>query len=207
MRYIDITRKIEEGMPVYPGNPEPDIEKYREIPGDSTTESRVCIGTHTGTHVDAPQHVMEDGDTVDEIPVERFHGRCQVLGLRGEDSITREMLISKEIEEEIVLLKTDNSTRAFDSFDEEFVYLELEAVEYLIDEGVETVCIDYLSLVKFEGGELAEDAHRLANDKMTVIEGVDLKEVKPGRYTFAGFPVKMETDGAPLRAVLIKSQS
>jgi arylformamidase len=203
MRYIDITREIKEGMPVYPGNPEPEIERYREIPEDSTTESRICMGSHTGTHVDAPEHVIENAGTADEIPLERFHGECQVLGMRGEDSVTREMLENKDIEEDIVLLRTDNSLRNFEEFDKSFVHLELEAVEYLIDRGVKTIGIDYLSLVEFDGGEEAEEAHAVANRHMTVIEGLDLEDASPGRYTFAGFPLKIAFDGSPLRAVLI----
>lgn len=203
MEYIDISRKIEEGMPVYPGNPWPEIEMYRQIPEDSTTESRICMGSHTGTHVDAPSHVLEDGAEVSDLELGEFHGRCQVLGLRGVDSVSREDLEEENIEEDTVLLRTDNSMRRSRRFDEEFVYLELDAVNYLIDKGVETVGIDYLSLVKFEGGEEAHEAHIMANRHMTVIEGLDLEKAEPGKYTFAGFPLRMDTDGSPLRAVLI----
>jgi len=204
MQIIDISRKIEGKMPVYPGNPRPEIEKYRQIPEDSTTESEVKIGSHTGTHVDAPQHVIENGKTVDEMDLEDFYGDCQVLDLTDEGrKIDRKALKDKEISEDIVLFKTENSLKNFDEFGEDFAFLNLSGVEYLIEEGVETVGIDYLSLVKFEGGNDAEQAHKKANMEMAVIEGLDLENVDDGSYTFSGMPLKMETDGAPLRAVLI----
>lgn len=204
MEFIDISMKIEEGMPVYPGNPEPEIERYREIPEDSTTESRICIGSHTGSHVDAPEHVMEDGKSVSEMELENFYGEAQVLDLtEAGRKIDREVLEEKDIEEDIVLLKTENSEKQRKSFQKDFAYLALSGVKYLIEEGVETVGIDYLSLVEFDGGKEAGKAHRKANGEMTVIEGLNLSEVEEGSYTFSGFPVNLETDGAPLRPVLI----
>lgn len=204
MQIIDISMKIDEDTIYYPGNPQPEIEKYREIPEDSTTESRICIGSHTGSHVDASSHVREDGETVDDMDLDGFYGETQVLDIEDEEKISVDELKEKEINSDIVLFKTLNSrNRDNDSFDRDFVYLSLEAVEYLVGEGVETVGIDYLSLVKFDGGESASKAHKLANDEMTVIEGLKLDGVEPGSYIFSGFPVKVEADGSPLRAVLI----
>ena len=205
MNYIDITRQIEEGMPVYPGNPDPEIEQYRQIPEDSTTESRISIGSHTATHVDAPMHVFEDGESVKDMDLEAFHGEAQVLDLTDqEEAVTKESLKEKEIESSIVLLKTMNSLRDFEVFDKDFIYLSLDAAEYLIEQNVKTVAIDYLSLVKFNGGIDAEKAHQIANKEMTVIEAVDLKEAEEKKYTFSGFPLKISADGAPLRAVLME---
>lgn len=204
MEIIDISMKIDEEMIYYPGNPSPEIEKYRERPGDSTTESKICFGSHTGTHVDAPQHVEEGGKTVDELELENFFGEASVLDLTEcTENVDREDLEGKELDRDILLLKTDNSNHGYEEFREDFTYLTLEAVKYLAEKGIETVGIDYLSLVKFDGGEKAKEAHELANEKMTVIEGLDLREVEPGKYEFSGMPLKMGADGAPVRAVLI----
>lgn len=205
MKIIDISMKIEEDMIYYPGNPQPEIEKYRERPEDSTTESEISFGSHTGTHVDAPQHVKEDGRTVDELDLENFYGKASVLDLTDcRENVDREDLEDKDLERDIVLLKTDNSNQQYEEFREDFTYLTLEAVEYLIEKDVKTVGIDYLSLVNYDGGEKAIEAHELANEEMTVIEGLDLREAEPGDYEFSGVPLKMDTDGAPMRAVLIR---
>ena len=81
MDTIDISLKIDEDIVCYPGNPEPVIEKYRQIPEDSTTESEIDIGSHTGTHVDAPQHIQENGETVKDLNLENFYGEAQVFNL------------------------------------------------------------------------------------------------------------------------------
>ncbi|MFB6291784.1 MAG: cyclase family protein [Candidatus Nanohaloarchaea archaeon] len=208
MEIIDVSMEISEDMIYYPGNPQPEIERYRQIPEDSTTESKVCFGSHTGTHVDAPQHVKEDGESVEELDLENFYGRAQVLNLTDcKEKVDREDLENTEITEKIVLLKTDNSLQGYEEFREDFTYLTLEGVEYLIEQGVKTVGIDYLSLVNFEDSEKADRAHRKANQEMTVIEGLNLQDTEPGKYTFSGMPLKMNTDGAPMRAVLITKQS
>jgi arylformamidase len=207
MELIDISLEINEEMVAYPGNPQPEIEKYRQIPEDSTTESEIRIGSHTGTHVDAPQHIEEGGETVRELDLEDFHGDAQVLDLTGcEEKVDMEDLRRREIEDGIILLKTDNSNHGYEEFREDFTYLTLEGVEYLIRQGVKTVGIDYLSLVNFDGGEDATRAHEKANQEMNVIEGLDLRDAEPRKYTFSGTPLKLDTDGAPMRAILIKDR-
>jgi Predicted metal-dependent hydrolase len=204
MVIIDISMGINEEMIYYPGNPKPDIKKYRQRPEDSTTESNISIGSHTGTHVDAPQHVKEAGKTVDELELNNFYGEASVLDLTNcEEKVDREDLEQRDLEKDIILLKTDNSNHGYEEFREDFTYLTLEAVNYLVEKDVKTVGIDYLSLVKFDDGEKAAEAHKSANEEMTVIEGLDLRDVDPDDYEFSGMPLKMETDGAPMRAVLI----
>ncbi|NMJ77295.1 cyclase family protein [Nanohaloarchaea archaeon] len=204
MDIIDVSLKIDEYILCYPGNPEPVIEKYRQIPEDSTTESEIDIGSHTGTHVDAPQHIQENGETVKDLNLENFYGEARVLNLTScRKKVDIEDLREKDIDADIVLLKTDNSNHQYQDFREDFTYLTLEGVEYLVQEGVKTVGIDYLSLVKFDGGEDATKAHEKANKDMNVIEGLDLRNVNPGSYIFSGMPIKTDTDGAPMRAVLI----
>lgn len=204
MEIIDVSMEITEEMVCYPDNPHPEISKYREIPEDSTTESKIFLGSHTGTHVDAPEHIQEGGKTVKDLEIEDFYGKAQVLDLTScEEKVDRKHLENIDITEDIVLLKTDNSLNSYENFRKDFTYLTLEGVNYLIEKGVKTVGIDYLSLVKYNGGEKAEKAHMKANKNMNVIEGLDLREVKPQTYTFSGMPLKMETDGSPMRAVLI----
>jgi arylformamidase len=206
MNIIDVSMRISEDMIYYPGNPRPEIEKYREIPEESTTESKISLGSHTGTHVDAPQHIQERGETVEELDLKDFYGDAQVLDLTDcKEKVEREDLEKHDITEGIVLLKTDNSLQGYEKFREDFTYLTLEGVDYLIEKEVTTVGIDHLSLVKFNGGERATKAHQRANQEMTVIEGLDLSEPESGKYTFSGMPLKMHTDGAPVRAVLIRN--
>lgn len=119
MKIIDVSMEIEEGMIYYPGNPQPEIEKYREIPEDSTTESKICLGSHTGTHVDAPEHISEDGETAEELELQNFYGEAQVLELTGcTENVDRKDLEELDITADIVLLKTDNSLQGYEEFRE-----------------------------------------------------------------------------------------
>jgi arylformamidase len=205
MEIIDVSMKIREDMITYPGNPSPEIQKYREIPEDSTTESRIKLGSHTGTHVDAPSHVKQNGENIDELSLYGFYGESTVLDLtKEENKISRKNLENREIDSEIILLKTKNSETSYQEFREDYIYLSLEAVEYLIDKGVKTVGIDYLSLVAFEDKPEAEKAHLKANENMNVIEGLNLKNADPGQYIFSGMPLNIEADASPIRAVLIQ---
>jgi arylformamidase len=130
MDIIDISMDVKEEMIYYPGNPQPEIEKYRQIPEDSTTESKICFGSHTGTHVDAPQHVQKGGETVLDLDLKNFYGDSQVLDLTDcEEKVEREDLEKHDITERIVLLKTDNSLQGYDKFREDFTYLSLEGVK------------------------------------------------------------------------------
>lgn len=137
MDIIDISMEISEEMIYYPGNPEPEIRKYRERPEDSTTESNICFGSHTGTHVDAPQHVKENGETIKELELQNFYGEAQVLDLTHcTEKVDAEDLKEKNIRADIVLLKTDDSLNPYDEFREDLTYLTLEGVKYLIDLGI-----------------------------------------------------------------------
>ena len=204
MEFIDISLRIDGETVTYPGNPEPEIERYRKIPEDSTTESEVRIGSHTGTHVDAPEHVIEDGESAENLEIEKFYGEAQVLDLTGcGEKVDRSDLENITIKKDIVLVKTENSEKGYEEFRRDFTYITLEAVKHMIQQEVSTVAIDYLSLTKFNGSERDHRAHRVANREMNVIEGVDLGGIEPGIYTFIGMPLKIKADGAPLRAVLL----
>lgn len=200
---IDITMSIEQGMPVYPGNPAPEIEEYRSLPEDSTAESEICLGSHTGTHVDAPSHLNQDGETADEISLEEMMGMAEVLDMTDVDGHIEASDLPSDLDESIVVLKTDNSQRGYEEFRENFTGLKLSAVEELVSSGVETVAVDYLSLTPYDKTEEDHEAHRLSVTEMNVVEGIRLTGVEPGSYRFVALPLKMSTDATPVRAVLI----
>ena len=80
MRLIDITVPVREGMPIYPGDPELAVESVKSISaGDSSNVSRLVIGTHTGTHIDAPLHFIEGAASIDEIPLDAVVGTAIVI--------------------------------------------------------------------------------------------------------------------------------
>jgi arylformamidase len=189
-------------MPVYAGDPGFAIELAKSIDrGDPANLSRLDMGAHTGTHVDAPRHFIPDGYGASELPLEPFIGPCDVVdagGVSGQIDGAAVSSLALRPSVERVLLKTSNSALwERDSFTPDFVRLNGDGARALIDRGIQLVGIDYLSI-----GD--PESHRLLLGGGTgVIEGLDLRGVDPGSYFLACLPLKIAgSDGAPARAVL-----
>jgi arylformamidase len=206
MRVIDISVPNGVGQHVYPGDPEPKIESVRKIAnGDVANLSLLTMGSHTGTHVDAPYHFIKDGARLGQVSMDRMVGEALVADLRGRASIDASALKDVPIKRgDIVLFLTDNSARwAAPSFQRDFTYLTKDAADVLVEAGVKAVGIDYLSMEQFCRPDFPVH-HRLLGQDVFVIEGLDLGAVTPGRYTLVCLPLKFpELDGAPARAVLL----
>jgi arylformamidase len=199
---IDVSLTIDEHMPIYEGDPGVGIELAKSIDrGDPANVSRLDMGAHTGTHVDAPRHFLPDGPSANELPVQPFLGPCVVADAMGaHGTIDAAMIESLHLPAGVqrVLFKTPNS-RLWDreSFTADFVRLDPAGASALLQRGVRTVGIDYLSI-----GD--PDAHRLLLSRgVGVIEGLDLRGVEPGNYYLECLPLKIAgADGAPARALL-----
>lgn len=208
MRTYDITLTISTDLPTWPGDPRIEIERVARIEdGSNSNLTRVDMGVHTGTHVDAPFHFLPDGTTVDQINLSLLTGRAYVLHLPDVDVITAPVLESAQIPPRTrrVLFKTRNSAN-WDKenlvFDTNFVGLSEDGAEYLVKRGVKLVGIDYLSVAPYKKSRPTHE--RLLEAEVVIVEGLDLSEVSQGRYTLYCLPLKIaNSDGAPARAILI----
>ncbi len=205
-RVIDISVPNGRGMHVYPGDPVPRVEPVRRIAnGDVCNLSLLTMGSHTGTHVDAPHHFLGDGARLGDVPLDRMVGEALVADLRGRSAIDAAALEETELRAgDILLCRTDNSWRwAAPDFRRDFTYLTEDAAELLVARGARAVGIDYLSIERFGSPDFPVH-HRLLGAGVFVIEGLDLRAVEPGRYTLVCLPLKFpDLDGAPARAVLL----
>lgn len=201
-KIYDISMEIKEGMLVYPGNPHPAFKQYARIPKNVTNESLIKIGSHTGTHVDAGRHVSNSGYTADKLPLNSFIGSCRVIDLsKHGDAIHESDLKGRLGREKIILLRTSNSSKQYARFRKDFAHVAMDAAQYLVKHKVRTLGIDYLSVKAFGRDD---DVHSLIINNMALFEGLYLKHVRPGTYTFVGLPLRMATDGAPARALLVR---
>lgn len=190
-------------MVVYPNNPP---TRITELPRGTTAHSIIEMGTHNGTHVDAPRHVSEKGKGISKIPLAQFVGNCRVLDLaKVKESIKIKDLEPYKVKKgERILVKTSNSKRGFKKFYDDYVYLDGDAADYLAKKGITLFGIDYFS-VKKRGGKDQRPHTSLLKKGVVIFEGLDLSKVMPGTYTFIGFPLKLgNVDASPARAVLIK---
>lgn len=208
MRIIDISMPIYTGMIYYPGDPGARIEPVLRIAqGDIANLSALTMGTHAGTHVDAPHHFEGGPQTVDRMPLEVLVGPARVVDLTG----VQGFVSAGDLEEAGVagakrlLIKTTNSRLLSQpDFTADYVSLADDAADLLVERGVRLVGIDYLSIERFKSKDYHVH-HTLLGAGVAVLEAVDLSEVQAGDYELVCLPLKIQGgDGAPARAVIIE---
>jgi len=205
MKIYDVTVPFSKDMVVYPGDPSIRIERKSTINEKESKYnlSRLSFGSHTGTHVDAPFHFIEDGITVDKLPLELLIGRVRVVEVtspRIDEVALEEFDFAADAR---VFFKTRNSYLwSQKSFVKDYVYITPGAARILVNEGIKVVGIDYLSVEKFDSKE-PETHLTFLRAGTVIIEGLDLREVEPGDYEMICLPLKFKDgDGAPARVVL-----
>lgn len=206
-RIYDVSVPIRTGGLVYPGNPEISIELQQAVAkGASANVSFIRFGSHTGTHADSSRHFFDDGQSVDQIPLDRLIGPAVLVSYPDDvRSVTAEHLKSKNLKgHKRVLVRTRNSRLLSQKeFVPDYTFIAPDAAEYLVEIGVELVGVDYLSIEQFHSGH--HRTHRtLLERSIVIVEGLDLSAPPPGEYQFICLPLRVEgCDGAPARAVLI----
>jgi arylformamidase len=203
MRLFDISVPIHEAMIIWPGDPAVQLERVSSISaGAPCNVSRLDLGVHTGTHVDAPLHFVEGAAAVEGLPLESMLGWADVVDTVGSGVLDGATLASLPLpaQSERLLFKTASpSLWEHDEFVPDFAELNGDGARYLVARGVSLVGIDYLSV-----GD--EDAHRvLLGAGVVALEGLDLRGIEPGRYRFVCLPLRIVgSDGAPARAILMR---
>ena len=211
MTIYDISLTISPNLPTWPGDPKLELEKFESMDaGAHNNVSRISTSVHVGTHVDAPYHFLNDGRTVEQLPLEVLTGPCYVVQLPdGVEAITAEVLDRTEISSEMkrVLFGTRNShfwARGEPTFQENFVAITEDGAEWLVERGIQLVGVDYLSVAPF--GESVPTHTVLLKAGVVIVEGLNLSSVMRGFYELYCLPLKIEgCDGAPARAILIQS--
>jgi arylformamidase len=209
MRIYDISVTITPDLPVWPGDPGVELERVDKIEaGAESNVTRLKMSAHTGTHVDAPYHFLGGAtETVDQLSLKLLTGRAYVLHVPDVDLITTSVLEGAEIPPRTrrLLFKTRNSEYWINqdgTFHTEFVGIQADAAQYLVDRGVKLVGIDYHSIAPYSATRQTHEVFLKAG--VVIVEGLDLSEVSQGRYTLYCLPLKLGgSDGAPARAILI----
>ena len=211
MSIYDITVPVFPSMARWPGDPEVEVSPEMTISEYGYNLSRISMGTHTGTHVDAPRHVVDRGKTVDRIPLELLIGKAYVFEVQPLDGWAiqpgdlTELGLPRDATR--VLLKTTNSDlwgMGPQLFEQYFVYLSKKAAHWLAGRGVKLLGIDYMSVDGFYDNDLPSH-HELLEVGVVIVENLDLSRVPPGVYDLIVLPLKLlDGDGAPARAVLMR---
>ena len=210
-RIIDITTGISERTPVYEGDPKPVFEKVSSIEKDGFMVSRISIGTHTGSHVDAPSHLYETGQSAGDLDPASFMGRAVLLDLSsGEGPITNVELenvyASHSAGEsvDVILIKTRTCSMSGQETPHTGRMLAATAGKWILDNGFRVVGVDTLSV---DDDDSLPNHQLFLSNNINIVEYLNLKDALPGIYFFICLPLKLEgCDGAPARAILMDAQ-
>jgi arylformamidase len=208
-RIIDITVEISEHMLVWEGDPGVKIRQLLKIKkGDPYNLTRLDLGVHNGSHVDAPLHFIDDGKSTDQFPLSQMVGPVQVVEIdKSINLITADVLKNAGIHAETkrLLFKTKNSDfwkRPDSIFQKDFCGVTTNGAQFLSTLDLQLVGIDFLSISPLSD---LEEPHRILMRKgVIILETVNLAAVDPGFYDLYCLPLKLVgCEGAPARVILI----
>lgn len=206
----DISVPLTSAFPVWPGDPAIQVERRSRMEeGGYCNVSHVSVGTHGGTHMDAPFHFVPDGKRLWELPLDRLIGPCWVADCRGARLVTAAQLDAAGISADVtrLLLRTDNSEWWAEpnyEFHRDFVALSGDGAQWVVERGIQLVGIDYMSIDAFDA-EGSPAHHILLPNEVIVVENLDLRTVPLNRaYDLLCLPLSLAAggDGAPVRAIL-----
>jgi len=204
--WTDVSVPVYDGMVHFPDDPPIEIDAIMHLErGDMCTVSALKMGTHTGTHIDAPNHFLRGASGADAVRLENLIGPARVIEIEHKSSVTEPELRRHNLRvSERLLFKTLNSKRCWNSpeFVSDYVSIAEDAAKYLADLKTLAIGIDYLSAG-------SPEVHRtLLGAGVVIIEGLNLSVVNPGLYDLLCLPLRISGgDGAPARALLRPSAS
>ncbi|MGD2088339.1 MAG: cyclase family protein [Candidatus Aminicenantes bacterium] len=209
MNIIDLSHTISPGMPVYPGDDPPVFTTRAEIEEDGFVEKSITLGSHAGTHIDAPAHIIPYAPTLDRMPVDRFVGQGSVIDLTGMKSPQIDTSFLNPYEplfktSEFILLHTGwGGFWGQEKYFRNYPILSIEAALWVRSFGLKGIGVDALSVDELEATDLP--IHKILLERMLIIENLtNLEKLPKTGFTFSCYPLKLENaDASPVRAVAI----
>jgi arylformamidase len=207
MKIYDISVPVNKDLTVWKGDPPVTISKVASVQNDGYNLHRLDISAHTGTHIDAPLHFIENGGNIGSIPLDALIGPVLVIEIPHETlKITDHILQSFDIPQSVerILFKTRNSKlwEKAPYFDESYTALVSSGAQYLVERKMKFVGMDYLSISTMD--DLVEPHKILLSNRIVILESCNLQDVPAGMYQLICLPLKTnEIEGAPVRAILM----
>lgn len=202
--YFDITRPLHNGTPPWPGDRCVDFKFVARIPnGDIANVGNLAISLHNGTHADAPFHYNNDGQTIDQLPLDLHVGPAQVLDVRGHPAITIALLDSLEAGAAPRLLLRTGAWTSPDTFPADWGLMDLDVPAWLATRGVRLIGLDAPSVDEITSQDLLR--HHACDDAgLCILENLLLDDVAPrDDYELIALPLRITgADGSPIRAIL-----
>lgn len=210
LKRVDLTAEISNQTTVFPGDPLFESQQIASLEQSSHFNLfRLCLCNHLGTHIDFPAHVIKNGRTSSDYSLNDLEGDGLIIEVPKKYKCIDQSFIKKErhkfFKNAIVFFKTSNSDISKKgNMIENYVYIDSEAANELVDLGVKMVGIDYLSVDKYEAEELPVHNVLLSNN-ILIVENLELKNVEPGQCTLSVMPLKIpQMDGLPVRVSMTR---
>ncbi|WP_028856041.1 cyclase family protein [Psychrilyobacter atlanticus] len=205
MEIIDLTHVIDEKMPVFPGTEPPKIIQKNTIKKDGFAEKLLTMYSHTGTHIDAPAHMIQGGYSLNDFPIEKFIGRGIIIPLESNDIIELNYLKKFEFQ-----IKKASFVLFYSGWDDfwgrkeyfnGFPSLSIEAAKYLVGFDLKGVGIDAVSIDAMDSKNF-DVHHILLKKNLIIIENLkNLKKLINKNFELYITPLKIkDLDGSPVRA-------
>jgi arylformamidase len=204
MKLIDLSHPLEHGQQAFPYDPKLSIISHGNTKTLQYNISQISMGTHQGTHLDAMYHFIDDGKTLDQMPLDWFYGPARLLRIpkQANEEITVDDF--KPFDEFITkgakIIYETGWFRNFgaDNFFTEFPSLTLEASEYLASKEIRLIGMDTPTPSK----QWYEVHHVLLGNEIVIVETLTNLDQLSDTFTFMGFPLNIKgRDGSPIRAV------
>ncbi len=205
-RVFDVTRKIVSGMTVWPGDSPVKLEQTSSIArGDIVNVTRMDMGVHTGTHMDAPLHFLDQTGDIASVPLDRLLGKVLVVE-KDEMALSSDVMKGYDLSGiNAVFFKTTSSDLdEFTPFQASYPAITADCAAYLVQSGINTVGIDYISIECCSDGKFPAHYILLENN-VAIVENLCLKGIDPGVYDYVCLPLKLAgSDGSPVRTLLFR---
>lgn len=196
--HIDLSVPLNDQTPVYPGDPMPQFSPAGLLHKDGFVDHSILVGTHLGTHIDAPMHMLEDGKSLDQLSLEQFIGKGKLIRLVGDDF---DAVKSSDVKEgDIVLFRTGMSEKYHDPvYFEHYPAMSEEIAHYLVECKVKMVGVDTCSIDNqddFPVHKILLSGDVLIIENLTNLEQLDGKDFK-----VYALPLNLQIDGSPARVI------
>jgi len=204
MQIIDLTHKINDTTPVYPGTPEVKVETFATVEVNGFREKLFHIASHVGTHMDAPAHMIAGGKYLDDFPVHKFIGSAVLIDVRTYGYLELAADLIENLPPVDFVLFYSGWDRKWGQADyfTDFPYPGIELAKALVSRGVKAIGIDTVSVDAVQNTTYPIH-HELLENEVLIIENLTNLQHLPGEvFQFMSLPINItEADGAPVRAV------
>lgn len=202
-KWIDISQRLTNDMAYWPGDePFSFSLTYPMKQTGSVNIGQFTASLHTGTHVDAPFHYDNQGQTIEKLDIDRYIGKAAVIDVSHADRITAEVLKEIEWEDASRLLLHTSLPNNPKRFPDQMPILDPDIAPYLKEKGVSLIGVDMPSVDPADSKDL-ETHHALYKNGINILENIMLDHVKSGSYELIALPLAIQGgDGSPVRAVI-----